>query len=163
MNHQTRHEGHEGHEGPEDHERHERHDVLRNAGWRERSLPGFAGLIGPIWTRKEETGWRYGLLATDAHTNPAGLVHGGLISTLLDHALSAIAWESVGRLPCVTVQLDTKFVSAARSGDLLVVEGSVVRATSSLVFLVGNLRAGEEDIAFASAVLKILGAARAKT
>ena len=30
-------------------------------GWKPRTLPGFAGLVGPLWTRKEDDGWAYGL------------------------------------------------------------------------------------------------------
>ena len=76
-------------------------------GWNPRSLDGFFGLVGPLWTRKEEGTWAYGFMAEPRHTNPAGVVHGGMLVTLIDHALSAIAWEANERRPCVTVQLDT--------------------------------------------------------
>ncbi len=133
-------------------------DALRASGWRQRSLPGFAGLIGPLWTRKEERAWAYGVLATDSHTNPSGLVHGGLLTALLDHALSSIAWEALERRPCVTVQLDTHFLSAARAGQFLEARGHVVRATSSLVFMQGNVSAEGVQIATACALLKVAGA-----
>ncbi len=125
-------------------------------GWRQRALPGFVGLVGPLWTRKEEGGWAYGLLAGPQHLNPAGLVHGGLLTTLVDHALSAIAWEAVGRRACVTVQLDTHFVAAARGGQFLEARGRVVRATSSLVFMQGQVAVAGTEIVGASAVLKLL-------
>ncbi|MDT4875769.1 hypothetical protein FQZ97_1111630 [compost metagenome] len=128
---------------------------MEENGWRQRTLPGFAGLVGPLWTKKEATSWAYGLLATDAHTNPAGLVHGGLIGTLLDHALSAIAWEAMERRPCVTVNLSTQFLAAGRSGQFLEARGRIVRSTSSLVFMQGEIRIGENEIATASAILKI--------
>ncbi|WP_238446976.1 PaaI family thioesterase [Azohydromonas australica] len=131
-------------------------DSLTSIGWRQRSLPGFIGLVGPLWTRKEESVWAYGLLATNEHTNPAGVVHGGLLTTLVDHALSSIAWESSGRRACVTVQLDTQFLSAAREGQFLEARGRVVRATSSLVFMQGEISVGGSAIVAASAVLKML-------
>lgn len=132
------------------------HDGLNAGGWRQRSLPGFAGLVGPLLTRKEEGGWAYGLVATQQHTNPAGFVHGGLLTTLIDHALSAIAWEALERRPCVTVQLDTHFLSAAREGQFLEARGRVVRATSSLVFMQGCIAIAGSEIVIASAVLKVL-------
>lgn len=126
-------------------------------GWRVKKFPGYMELVGPLWTRKEASGWAYGLLATPAHLNPAGIVHGGLLTSLLDHALSLAAWEATGRRPCVTVQLDTQFLSAAREGQFIEARGHVVRATATLVFVRGCLMHAGSEIAVASAVLKKLG------
>ncbi|CAB3648760.1 PaaI family thioesterase [Achromobacter pestifer] len=133
--------------------------TLTADGWRQKSLPGFAGLIGPLWVRKETEGWAYGILATASHLNPADVVHGGLLTALLDHGLSAIAWEALERRACVTVQLDTHFLMAARAGQFLEVRGRVVRATSSLVFMQGELTVAGNIVATASALLKSLGKA----
>lgn len=70
--------------------------------------------MGPLFTRQEDGGWAYALLPTAAHLNPAGVVHGGLLATLIDHALSAIAGQASGRVPCVTVQLDSHFLPRRR-------------------------------------------------
>lgn len=134
-------------------------DALAEAGWKPRTLQGFSGLVGPIWARKEDAAWAYGLLATKAHLNPVGVVHGGLLTTLIDHAMSAIAWEAIGRRPCVTVQLDTHFVSAAREGDFLEARGRVVRAATSLVFVQGQVRVDGAEIVTACAVMKVIGKA----
>jgi len=125
-------------------------------GWKPRTLPGFAGLVGPLWTRKEGDVWAYGVLAEERHTNPAALVHGGMICTLLDHALSAIAWEANARKPCVTVAFDVHFLASARSGDFMVVRGRIKGKTRSLAFLQGGLAVGEATIATASTVVKVL-------
>ena len=136
-------------------------EALAATGWGSRTLPGFAGLVGPLWTRKEDTAWAYGLVATEQHLNPAGLVHGGLLATLIDHALSAIAWEALGRRACVTVQLDTQFLAAAKENQFLEARGRVLRATSSLVFMQGSVSADGTDLVAASAVLKLVGPAPA--
>jgi uncharacterized protein (TIGR00369 family) len=128
-------------------------------GWRPRSLAGFAGLVGPLWARKEGDRWAYGLLVTGDHLNPAGVVHGGLMTTLIDHALSSIAWEALGRRACVTVQLDTHFLSAACEGQFLEARGRVVRTTSSLVFMQGQIAVAGLEVVTACAVLKVIAAA----
>lgn len=125
-------------------------------GWKERALPGFMGTAGPLWTRREADGWAYGLLATPAHLNPADMVHGGLLATLIDHALSAIAWEAAGRRPCVTVQLDTHYLAAGRQGQFLQARGQVLRKTASLVFVQGTVSADGCMLVSATAVLKVL-------
>ena len=124
-------------------------------GWKPRTLPGFFALVGPLWTRKEGDAWAYGIMAEDKHTNPAGIVHGGMLTTLLDHALSAIAWEGNERKPCVTIALDIHFLAPARPGQFIAARGRIVRQTSSLVFMQGNLTVDGDEIAAAGAILKI--------
>lgn len=133
------------------------HAALLAQGWRPRALPGLIGLVGPLYTRQEAAGWAYALLPTAAHLNPAGVVHGGLLTTLADHALSAIAWQASGRVPCVTVQLDTHFLAAAQAGRLLEARGRVVRITGSLVFMQGAITVAGDEVLLASAVMKKLG------
>lgn len=128
--------------------------ALRDAGWSERAGQGFSALVGPIWSRREDDSWAYGLLTGEAHSNRAGLVHGGLIATLMDQALTALAWEAVERQPCVTVQLDTQYMAAARPGQFLEARGRVLRATASLVFVQGEISVGPSVIASGQAVLK---------
>jgi uncharacterized protein (TIGR00369 family) len=124
-------------------------------GWTPRTLPGFAGLVGPLWTRREDDAWAYAVLLEERHANRAGIAHGGLISTLADHALSAIAWEANARRPCITVALDVRFLAPARPGDLLVARGRVVRQTGSMAFVEGRVTVADADIATASAILSV--------
>lgn len=131
------------------------------AGWRRRTLDGFVQLVGPLWCRCDEGEWKYGFLTDARHANPARVVHGGLLATLMDHALSAIAWESVGRLPCVTIQLDTQFISAVQPGSFIVARGRITRQ-GTLVFMRGTLSVEENKVATGSAILKIITTARAE-
>jgi acyl-coenzyme A thioesterase PaaI-like protein len=124
-------------------------------GWTSRALPGFFGLVGPLWTKKEGEAWAYAFLAEEKHTNPAGIVHGGMLTTLLDHTLSVIAWEANERN--LASPWPSMFIS--RRGppgrDLVAARGRIVRQTSSLVFTQGSITVQEQEIATASAILKI--------
>jgi len=132
-------------------------EALQLAGWRQRSLRGFADRMGPLWTRKEEDGWAYGILATPEHLNPAGFVHGGVLCALFDHVVSAVAWEAVGRRACVTVQLNTQFLAAAREGQFLEARGRIARATNTLVFVDGTIESEKTELLRGSSVQKIVG------
>lgn len=132
-------------------------DALQLAGWRQRSLRGFADRMGPLWTRKEEDGSAYGILATQEHLNPAGYVHGGVLCALFDHVVSAVAWEAVGRRACVTVQLNTQFLSAAREGKFLEARGQIARVTNTLVFVDGTIDSDGTELLRGSSVQKIVG------
>lgn len=127
------------------------------AGWRQRKLHGFADRLGPLWTRKEDEAWAYGILPTQEHLNPAGFVHGGVLCALFDHVVSAVAWEAVQRRACVTVQLNTQFLAAAREGQFLEARGTVARVTSSLVFMEATIVTGATELLRGSSVLKIMG------
>ena len=131
--------------------------ALQEAGWRQRALRGFADRMGPLWTRKEAEGWAYGILATPDHLNPGGFVHGGVLCALFDHVVSAVAWEAVDRRACVTVQLNTQFLTAAREGQFLEARGRAVRVTSTLVFVEGTLNCGDAELLRGSSVQKIMG------
>jgi len=132
---------------------------LQAAGWKQRSLGGFADRFGPVWTKKESDGWAYGILATRDHLNPAGFVHGGGLCALFDHVVSAVAWEAVGRRACVTVQLSTQFLAAAREGQFLEARARISQVTSSLVFVDGFIGTGETQLLRGSSVQKIIQSA----
>jgi uncharacterized protein (TIGR00369 family) len=132
---------------------------LAQEGWRQHIPKGFTGLIGPLWSRAEHGVLTFGLIAGENHLNPAGLVHGGMLTTLLDHVLSTAAWQAAGRLPCVTVQLDTQFLSAVKPGSFVEARGEVLRKTREIIFTRGELTVSAASVAMGSAVLKILKAA----
>lgn len=126
-------------------------------GWKPRTLGGFIDVVGPLWTRREGGCWAYAIVAEAKHTNPAGIVHGGVLTTLLDHALSAIAWEASGRKACITIALDVQFLAAVQAGALVAARGRVVRQTADLVFMQGTLSVADKEIATGSAILKVKG------
>lgn len=130
--------------------------TLEAEGWKLRELSGYVGLIGPLWTRKETSGWAYGILTGHQHLNPANIVHGGLLMSLLDHALSSIAWESTGRQTCVTVQMDAKFMASAGTGQFLRATGHITGTTSTMVFAHGDIQVEDRVLLSATALLKIL-------
>lgn len=129
---------------------------LEAAGWKRRDLPGFIGLVGPLWTRRETEAWAYGLRMEAKHLNPAQRVHGGALMTLMDHAISSVAWEASGRKPCVTIQMDSQFQGGALEGQFVEVRVQVTQQTGSLCFARAEMTAGAQLIMSAQAILKKL-------
>ena len=123
--------------------------------WRPLRAGGFMDHIGPLCAQRGAEGWRYALTTGPEHANTVGLVHGGVIAALLDHALSLVAWEAAGRVPLVTVQLDTRYLQAARPGARLEATARVRHATRSLMFMDAELCADGREIATAFAVMKL--------
>lgn len=123
--------------------------------WRELAIDGYMGLVGPLLTRRIDGAKVYALRTGAQHRNAIGLVHGGVISGLIDQVVALEAWNASGRQPMVTVQIDVRFLGAARPGDLLEGRAQVRHRTQSLMFVDADLRCGEAAIATASAILKI--------
>jgi uncharacterized protein (TIGR00369 family) len=129
---------------------------LAAEGWSSRDSAGFSGLVGPIWARREEAGWAYGFVAGPQHLNAKGIVHGGMLLTLMDNALGLVVWEASGRSPAVTMQLNMQFLAAARPGDFVVARGEVLRRGRSVIFVRGVLSVGERSIGAADGIWKLL-------
>lgn len=131
--------------------------TLAEQGWKMQPMPGHMGAIGPIWMQAREDGlWRYGLLIEDKHLNPAKIVHGGVLLTLADHAMSSVAWLHRQRQPCVTVQLDSQFIGPARAGDFVVCEAHISHGTRSMMFMRAELFVKDQLVLTGQGIMKML-------
>lgn len=130
---------------------------IEAAGWKRRNAGPFMDMIGPLWSRFEGSHWTYGVIAGDQHLNPAKIVHGGLLQSLIDHALSAIAWEALGRKPCMTVQADSQFLAAVKSDDFIVARGAEIHRTKNLIFMRGQLEVEGKPVLSSQSIFKIVG------
>ena len=115
--------------------------------------------IGVPWSKRIDDRWCYAMLTAAEHANPQGALHGGILMTFADHALSLLAWEAAQRAPCTTIQLNTHFLAAVTPGEFVELRGEVTRATKGLVFLRGVLSVGERDVAAADGIWRVLRAA----
>ena len=125
-------------------------------GWRKLTGAALPGGLGVPWAKREGEGWRYGLLTSEAHANPQGAVHGGVLVTLADHGLSMLAWEAADRAACTTIQLNTHFLDAVRPGEFVELHGEVTRRTRALVFTRGTLLAGGRPVAATDGIWRVL-------
>lgn len=126
-------------------------------GWRPLKTPGLMEVIGPLCSKRQGEGWRYALATGPQHTNPAGIVHGGTLTALLDHAMSITAWHAVERRPVVTVQMNTTFLAPAKPGDFLEVDVVLRYRSGSILFVDGSVTADGREVACASCVMKMVG------
>ena len=125
-------------------------------GWKILKIKGFFSEVGPLWSRRTHETWEYGLLVEPRHENGVGVVHGGMLVTLLDQAISMLAWAANDQQPCTTIHLDSHFVSPSVAGDFIVARGEVVRKTSSLIFLRGTLSVNNQQVMYGQGIMKIL-------
>ena len=115
-------------------------------GWKLMDDGPMPSAIGVPWAKRLPDGWRYGMLTTPDHVNPAGAVHGGILMTFADHTLGLYVWEAADRAPNVTIQLNTHFLGAVKPGDFLELRGEVTRATGTMVFVRGTIHVGDRPV-----------------
>jgi|ERR1700683_2905618 uncharacterized protein (TIGR00369 family) len=126
------------------------------AGWQKVKAGAFLETIGPIWRRLDNGRMQCGLVVTGEHTNTAGFAHGGVLTTLLDSALGLASAEAQGGHQQATIGLNVQFLAPVRVGDFITVECEVVKATRTLMFMQGTLRADDNICATAQGTWKIL-------
>lgn len=126
------------------------------APWKRRALQGIPDSLEALWTRRDDDGWHYGLQLHEGHCNAQGFVHGGVLMTFADHALSLLVWEASGRANCSTVQLDSHFLAAVRAPAFVELDAEILRQGRSMIFARGNLRIGDSAVMTANGVWRVL-------
>lgn len=107
-----------------------------------------------VGAHSEEAGEGYArisLVLEEKHTNPNGVVHGGVLTTLMDEAcgwavMTVRGIEAMAEAPHATVDMNVSFLSGARPGDTLTIEGRVLRVGRSVAFAEAEVRRGEDTL-----------------
>lgn len=90
-----------------------------------------AGLAVDFEIDREKKSISARFIPADAHQGYEGIVHGGILSALLDEAMAKLAF-SLG-IPAVTAEMTVKFKSPAAPGEELSVTGSLTHETHRLI------------------------------
>lgn len=123
--------------------------------WTRREMKGIPASMEALWTQKTDSGWQYGVQLGPRHANAQGFVHGGVMMSFMDHALSLLVWEASERAFCNTIQLDNHFLSAVKPPAFLHLDGEITRAGRKLIFARGVLRWGENAVMEATGVWSV--------
>jgi uncharacterized protein (TIGR00369 family) len=130
----------------------------RDEQWEELSLAGFNRYIGPIFrlSPDDEGTNRFVFTAREIHMNVAGTVHGGMLMSFMDVAMSHTARAASAASGLSTIALNCNFVSPARLGDRIEARVRVSRRVRSVVFLSGELMAEDLTVLVATGVWKVV-------
>lgn len=123
------------------------------------STGGFNQFAGPFYRLSDDGETkRFAFIALDKHMNAAGSVHGGLLMTFADIAMSRSSRLVSGAHSCSTVSLSCDFVSPGRLGDLIEIRVRVTRQTRTLVFLSSEITASNTVLMVANGLWRIVRA-----
>lgn len=114
--------------------------------------------IGMPWQKRHGETWHYGLLTQADHANPAGAVHGGILTVFADHTLGCYVEAAADGVPNVTIQLNTHFLARVDPGSFLELRGEVTRITGTMVFVRGIIAVGARDVFAADGIWRVFRA-----
>ena len=111
---------------------------------------------GSLFRTISDTEYEFKSLITKNHLNAIGITHGGYLSALIDSGAGTAAHRAAGKVPCVTISLDIKFIGVSKEGDEIVGVARILKKTKTLIFLFSELRCKKKIITSASGIWKIL-------
>ena len=111
---------------------------------------------GVLFRAISETEYEFKSLINKNHLNTLGITHGGYLSALIDSGAGTAAHRAAGRVPCVTISLDIKFIGASKVGDEIIGHTKILKKTNTLIFLFCELKCNNKIITSATGVWKIL-------
>ncbi len=77
-----------------------------------------------------------------------GILHGGIIATLLDEAMTRLAWIVCGG--ALTAEMTVRFIAPAKIGELLLVRGEIVSESRKIVEMKASIHSANTLIAHSS-------------
>lgn len=121
------------------------------------SRGGFNLFAGPVWRLPAEGETRrFALLVEQKHMNSSGSLHGGVLMTLADIAMSQTSRAASGAESCSTVSLTCDFIGPGKLGDVIEARVRVTRQTRTMIFLSADIVCGERVLAVATGLWKIV-------
>jgi len=92
------------------------------------------------------TRWR--VRVDERFLNPAGVVQGGFLAAVLDSAMGASAVTAAGerKISVANTEMKVSFLRAARSGDVLTCEATVLKAGRAISFVAAKVTDAENHL-----------------
>ena len=79
-------------------------------------------------------------------TNPMGVLHGGIASTILDDVVGTMVYALGRDFAYTSVNLNCDFLHAARLGDVITAKAKVIRAGKNIIHVEGVITDQEDRI-----------------
>ena len=118
---------------------------------------GFMKYLGGLNLNKiDSTNYEFSVEIKEIHLNTGKIAHGGFLSTIADTGMGTAAHQVAGDRRCVTINLDVRFITAAKLGDKLNGRVKILKKTKTLVFINCEISSSKDLVISASGIWKIL-------
>ncbi|MCK6073968.1 PaaI family thioesterase [Paenibacillus silvae] len=92
----------------------------------------FWGFLGCRYIKGSNQEVQIALTAGEHHTNSMGIIHGGVLTSLMDQAMGMVATAAMEVDGCVTTNLNVHFLAPMRQGELIVTSSVLHQAGRSI-------------------------------
>tara|TARA_B110000971_G_C19640258_1_gene333086 strand:- start:111 stop:485 length:375 start_codon:yes stop_codon:yes gene_type:complete len=117
---------------------------------------GFMKYLGGLNLNKiDNTNYEFSVEVKEIHLNTGKIAHGGFLSTIADTGMGTAAHQVAGDRRCVTINLDVKFITAAKLGEKLNGRVKILKKTKTLVFINCEISSSKDLVISASGIWKI--------
>jgi uncharacterized protein (TIGR00369 family) len=121
------------------------------------SRAGYNRHVGPLYRLAAQHGLhRFVFTVVEKHMNAAGAVHGGMLMSFMDVAMSHAARSASGAPVLSTIGLNCDFIAPGRLGDQVEARVRISHSTRSVVFLSGELVASDRVLMTATGIWKVI-------
>lgn len=113
---------------------------------------GFLGNMGPILERRRNGLLEIGLQTDDRHVNLSGIIHGGVVMTLIDRTIGINCREAVAGARLGTASLTVSFLRQIRLGEFIEVSCVLRKEGRKAIFADGSAVVAGRLVATATGV-----------
>ena len=118
---------------------------------------GFMKYLGGLDLKRiNDTEYEFSLEVKEMHLNTGKIAHGGFLSTIADTGMGTAAHQVAGDRRCVTINLDLKFITAAKLGEKLNGKIKILKKTKTLIFISCEISNSKDLVTSGSGIWKIL-------
>ena len=118
---------------------------------------GFMKYLGGLDLKKiNDTDYEFAFVVKEMHLNTGQIAHGGFLSTIADTGMGTAAHQVAGNKRCVTINLNMKFITAAKLNEKLIGKIKILKKTNTLVFINCDIYSEKDIVASATGTWKIL-------
>lgn len=114
--------------------------------WVPHRSEGFVGGLGEIVERRRGGLLEIGLHTADSHRNLSGIVHGGVMMTLIDRTIGINCREAAAGERMATASLTVNFMRQARVGDFIEVRCTLRKEGRKVIFADAFVYVGDKLI-----------------
>ena len=118
---------------------------------------GFMKYLGGLnFNKIDNTNYEFSVEVKDMHLNTGKIAHGGFLSSIADTGMGTAAHQVTEDKRCVTINLDMKFITAAKLGEKLSGKVKILKKTKTLIFINCEISNDKDLVVSASGTWKIL-------
>ena len=119
---------------------------------------GYMKHLGGLLLKKvSDELYEFSVTVRDIHLNTGKIAHGGFLASIADTGMGTAAHRVANNKRCVTINLDIKFISAAKIGENLTGTVKILKKTKTLIFINCEIKNNSGIVILASGTWKILG------